>query len=134
MKIRAIVLACSLSASALAEAGTCRPLEYAEIKDTRTKELVETYCYYGALAKIYDESRTASRELFLRQLQQTPTSVQILEDLKRGWERTTAEQTANVNECNDQRIKMITALKARRVAIPSCDTASDGPPKPAAPK
>ncbi len=32
-------------------AGDCRPLEYAEIKDMSNKDLLKTYCLYGALAE-----------------------------------------------------------------------------------
>jgi hypothetical protein len=97
MKIKIIFLICSLSMyAAIAEAGACRPLEYAEIKDTPSKELVNTYCYYGALGKLAHESAMANP----------------LNSYAAQWR-------ADFSECNDVQSKIATALKAKHVKL-SC--------------
>jgi len=97
MKITAAFLLCSLSLySALAEAqiGSCRPLEYAEIKDTPTKDLIKTYCYYERLgANVHDFSMKHP-----------------LNPAADGWR-------ADFAECNAQQAKIATALKARSKKI-----------------
>jgi hypothetical protein len=97
MKIKTISLACSLSMCAgIAEAGACRPLEYAEIRDTPSKELVETYCYYGALGKLAHDSAMANP----------------LNSYAAQWR-------ADFSECGDLQSKIATALKAKHVKL-SC--------------
>lgn len=77
-----------------AHAGACRPLEYAEIKDTPTRELVKTYCYYEHLGKLSHE--------FSMKYPLNPAAD--------GWR-------ADFSECNAQQRKIETALKARSAKV-----------------
>ena len=115
MKIRAIFVACSLSApAALAEAGACRPLEYAQIKDTATEELVAKYCNYVEQKKLYTSN--------VNEYQKRTGGI--------DWGSINGS-----NECTREQEKITTALKARSAPMPSCDPSSaDGAPKPVAPR
>lgn len=124
MKTSAIVLSCSLVSNATtAYAASCRPLEYAEIKDTTSKELIKTYCYYEGMAKIHQNARKTFNELFLQQIKTPGLTPGDLEDLKRSYLKTDAEHAADLSNCNDQLEKIGTALKAKRLPSLKCDAA-----------
>ena len=119
MKIHAIFLACSLPAhAALADAASCRPLEYAEIKDSKTVDLVKTYCYYGAMWKIHNDARAEANRVFLEQMKQYANSVPLLEAAQRNYLRNDAAQAADQSGCSDQQAKIAAALKARGARRP----------------
>jgi hypothetical protein len=131
MKIYAIFLACPLWAhGVIVEGASCRPLEYAEIQDTETTELVTTYCYYGAVWKIHNDASARQNRLFLEQIR-TTQSTESLESLQSAYQRNDALESEHQRGCSDQREKIVTALKARGARVDlSCNPPPSARPKP----
>ena len=131
MKIHTIFLACLLLAhAAIVEGASCRPIEYAEIQDTETVELVKTYCYYGAVWKIHNDASTRQNRLFLEQIK-TTQSTESLESLQSTYQRNDALESARQRGCSDQQEKIVTALKARGARVDlSCNPPPSARPKP----
>jgi hypothetical protein len=97
-------------------AGSCRPIEYVELKDTPSKDLVSTYCMYKGLASVDQEYSKTLQGLYGDAIQKRlPKS--RLESLQKDID----ELSAGINECFDQRIKILSALSNRgEPAEPSC--------------
>jgi len=81
----------------VASAGYCRPIEYAELKDMKTKDLIKTYCAYGKMADAYSDMLKGSVDV-VRQ---------------GGSMALTHEATAGVTECLQQRHRIRTILDNR---------------------
>jgi hypothetical protein len=131
MKIPSMFLACSIFAHASIVEGACRTLEYAEIKDTKTAELVKTYCYYGAVWKLATDARAEANRVFLEQVKQNANSVPLLETAQRNYTSADTMYAGDQRSCSEQREKIATALKARgpRVDL-SCKSPPNSPSKP----
>ena len=81
-------------------AGSCRPLEYAELKDMQSEKLIKTYCLYGKLAKIDQKAALGFINLGVGD---------------HGYE-------ASRDECYDQQSKISNILQSRsESAEPSCE-------------
>jgi len=111
-----------------AAAGSCRSIEYAELKDMATADLVGLFCDFGALWEI--EHR------FIKGMQTIDDDVlrQYREQAMRGadtrWFEKDLEESkrkqdaalATMESCTDQRSKMRTAFKSRSLPEdPSCE-------------
>jgi len=96
-------------------------LEYAEITDTASEELIETYCRYDGVARLHLDARTRSNKLFLQQINRPGATPEMLENLKRTYLKNDADQAAERRNCTDQQGKIATALTARRLTAPQCD-------------
>ena len=93
-------------------AGSCRVIEYTELKDTSSKDLARTYCRYNKLVKLHQEHIEGTRDLY----RDAPNS------LLKNLEKDIAEHTASLNECLDTQIKILSALRNRsEPANPSCE-------------
>jgi len=122
MKTSCIVLSCSLATSAATTyAASCSPLEDAEIKDATSQELLKTYCYYDGRARTHQDAQKRLNELFLQQIKTPGSNSAMLEELQRAYMKTDADQAANLRNCVDQREKIGTVLRARRLPSPQCD-------------
>jgi len=102
-------------------ASSCRPLEYAEIKDMSIKELAKTYCLYGELGEL--ESNTAKKlnDIFIESLKKNP---QLVHTLKAPKDNPDYRQLrSNAAECFTQQGKIADAMKRRGAKEPTCPAA-----------
>jgi hypothetical protein len=95
----------------------CRLLEeYAELKDTSSKDLIDTYCRYKALSDIEAETLNKLRELN----EVTPQGVQ-----RKSLDKSMADHRQTISECLEMQIKIRSALRNRSEPDqPSCDKGS----------
>ncbi len=84
-----------------ASAGYCRELEYAEVKDMSTEDLVWTYCNYEKRAQIERDLVDRYLDLYARS------------GARRDVKEKLDELMASIKGCNAQLGKIETALKAR---------------------
>lgn len=110
MKILGLLVLCGVLLFAeVAVAGDCRQLDYAEIKDTPTAELTNTYCLYESLAKINYDGQMG---LFALAKQYSSRVNQKQYDI----------YEANYQGCTDMAAKISAALKRRGiVGLPQCE-------------
>jgi len=99
-------------------AGSCRPLEYAEIKDTSIKELSKTYCIYENLADINSNGAKQINDLFIESLKKNPQLVHTVKAPKD--DPIYREFISNTNECLTQQSKIADAMKRRGAKTPTC--------------
>ena len=101
----------------VAFAGSCRPLQYAELKDTPSETLVSTYCRYGKLACI-DEETASKLDQLARKYQDRGLSSSALATTRED----IARHEASVAECFEQQSKISSALENRsQPAHPNCE-------------
>lgn len=113
--MRAILLILVGLATAAHAAGAradCRAMEYAEIKDTKSKELAETYCYYDAVAAIHRKSQDDFQAEMLGKLK-NEDRLPVINQIDRMLKSTADETSAKIDICRQQQAKIETALKAR---------------------
>jgi hypothetical protein len=99
MRRRIAAFTLVLFSSAALAGGSCRVIEYGEIKDSSTKELVEKYCHYKALTNILHEQTETLLKL-------GPAALSM-----------TDKPMAEARECTDQIGKLVDALKRRKFQI-----------------
>ncbi len=114
----------------LARGRACRAVEYAELKDMPTEELVETYCRYGKLMDIYfrsDDSLSETNADLLdlyRRVSEAGLVGQIRE-IEKSLDKVRVDREkalATAGECIDERAKIKTAMKSRSLPEdPKCD-------------
>lgn len=107
-----------LAAAATNAGGSCRPLDYAEIKDTASPALLKTYCYYGGLADINSDGAKRMNELFVETLREKPQLVHTLKAPKDDPDY--QELLASAARCREQQGKIAATLERRRVRVPDC--------------
>ena len=90
-------------------AGTCRVIEYAELKETTSGNLVKTYCHYSKLVNLERNYLAEAREMY-QGSNITPLSKELLE-----------EHFKDLTECLDTQMKIQSALKNRSEPVePTC--------------
>jgi hypothetical protein len=95
-----ILAAACCALSAHAGAGACRPVEYAQVKDMPTAELVAAYCRHGA-----------ARQDYVARIEEL---MQRAKDINWAW-------IGGANECKREQEKIVTALQARGAPAPTCE-------------
>jgi len=127
MKSLSLVIAAMMFMHAVpASAGACRPIEYAELKDTATEIVVERYCRYRALFYVEDAYYLKLLEINekrLRLYRKPGLSDGTAKDLERDLADGKAEREAtlaSMDGCIDQQAKMQTVLKSRGLDEPNC--------------
>jgi len=99
-------------------AGVCRPIEYAELKDTPSKNLVLTYCLNEAQAGGVQEHMKKLNDMHSDELKERPASPSILADIQKHYDGALVE----LKECFEQQNKIRGVLSNRsEPAVPSCD-------------
>lgn len=95
-------------------AGSCRPLEYAELKDSSSEKLVRIYCEYVKRTSHGEEVARVENELL-----QKITSGAIAARTEKEHEKT----LNSIYQCIDERSKISSALENRKEpAEPRCET------------
>ena len=89
--------------ASLVMAGSCREIEYAELKDTSSSNLVKTYCRYAKLVDLERDYLEKQRGLYL----ESPNS------LKNEIQKTVTEHSTDLKVCLDTQMKIRSALKNR---------------------
>lgn len=89
--------------------GYCRQLEYAEVKDMSTKDLITTFCRHEALAEAYAKEDKEWAKLEKEHGRRVEAQVYR------------SNNAASWKECVETSAKILTALKKRAVAKPECD-------------
>lgn len=113
MRVIVLILVGLLTgATAISAGAECRPMEYAEIKDTRSKDLAETFCYYDAVAEIYKKSQAEFQTEMLGRLKDEDR-MPVINQIDRMLKSSAAETSAKIDICRQQQAKIDTALKAR---------------------
>lgn len=104
-KLLAAVVVFLFSQSSSVLAGSCRPIEDAELKEISAEQLVKTYCTYQQLADKDHEAAMASIKPFREAVRQgRPTE---------SFEKAVVEHMAGADECWEQAGKIKSALKNR---------------------
>lgn len=99
-------------------ASSCRPLEYAEIKDMPVKELVDTYCLYQELGELNANTAKKYNDVFIETLKKNP---QLVNKLKAPQDDPNYRALlSSAEECFTQQGKIEDAMKRRRAKIPTC--------------
>src|SRR6267143_2756369 len=94
-------------------AGSCRQIEYAELKDTPSDRLISTFCKYGQLGKLDLEITKRYFEIKDARIKAGLATEDV--------EQNIAKSRANMDECFDQQKKIRSALMNRsETADPSC--------------
>jgi hypothetical protein len=96
-------------------AGSCRPIEDAELKEISTEQPAKTYCTYQQLADNDHEAAIASIKPFREAARQgRPTA---------SFEKAVVEHMVSADECWEQAGKIKSALKNRSdsTADPQCE-------------
>lgn len=96
--IGATILCFSVSFVSDAIAGECRQLEYSEIKDMSTHDLISAYCDYGLTAHFAHEKAHLAREY--------------------GQSFDEQEKDKEYDACTELQQKIITSLKKRHLKAP----------------
>lgn len=97
-------------ATSVFAAGTCRVIEYAELKDTSSENLVKTYCRNQKLVQLERDYLEKTREIY----QDTP--------LTATGKKTLEEHSQELHQCLDTQMKIRSALGNRSESVePSCD-------------
>jgi hypothetical protein len=100
-------------------AGSCRPLEYAELKDSSTEKLVRTYCKYVQLTSQDEDALKLQYEYLLKVTELKGPVGKIENDIKKI--------DASLLECLDQRSKIGSALENRsQPPEPRCEAQKPG--------
>lgn len=98
--MKQLVITCILALSAVsahaAGEANCRKIEYAELRDTPTKELLATYCEYAMARKIGSDA--------------------YISGLKNGYRSDSLAEASD--NCFDQLTNIARVLKLRKVAVP----------------
>ncbi len=99
-------------------AGSCRPMEHAELEDTSSKDLVQTYCLYTKLANLDEEYFTERQKAYDARAQEGLVPRSTLESIKKDID----DISMGIQECANQRSKILGALRKRsETAEPSCN-------------
>lgn len=108
MRVFGLLIMCGvLLLPQLAVAGDCRQLEYAEIKDMSSGDLIKIYCRYGVLADINHKGFFGTVKFSIKKADEYKT---------------------NANECREMQAKIRTAMKKQSLPEePDCDAIKGKP-------